>query len=192
MKIIGLTGGIGSGKSTIAKMFEALGAPVYYADIEAKKLMNNSKVIKTNLIKAFGNDSFVDDELNRFFIADIVFNDKEKLQLLNDIVHPEVEKHFKKWIKHQNYDYLMQENAIIFESNNQGNFDEIITVTAPKLIRIKRVMLRDKVSKEKVIERMQNQLNDKYKIEHSKYIINNIDLSKSENKVFQIHQTLLK
>ncbi len=192
MKIIGLTGGIGSGKSTIAKMFEALNIPVYYADIEAKKLMNSSQVIKTKLISTFGKEAFVNNKLNKPFIANIVFNDKGKLKLLNGIVHPEVEKHFNNWIKKQKHIYVIQENAIIFENNNENNFDEIITVTAPKSDKINRVILRDNVSKEKVIERMQNQLSDQYKVERSKYVIHNMDLSKSKKEVLLIHQTLLK
>lgn len=192
MKIIGLTGGIGSGKSTIAKMFEALNVPVYYADIEAKKLMNSSQIIKTKLISIFGNEAFVNNELNKPFIASLVFNNMEKLKLLNRIVHPEVEKHFNNWIKNQKHAYVIQENAIIFENKNQNNFDKIITVTAPKSVKINRVRLRDNVSKEKVIERMQNQLDDQYKMERSKYVINNLDLSKSEKEVLLIHQDLLK
>ena len=191
MKIIGLTGGIGSGKSSIAKMFEALYIPVYYADIEAKKLMNSSEVIRKKLILVFGKEAFVDNKLNKPFIANVVFNDKRKLKLLNSIVHPEVENHFKNWIKIQKSIYIIQENAIIFESKNQNNFDDIITVTAPKPVKIKRVILRDNVSKEKVIERMQNQLSDKYKAERSKFVINNIDLLKSEKEVLQIHQALI-
>jgi len=192
MKIIGLTGGIGSGKSTIAKMFEALNVPVYYADIEAKKLMTSSQVIKIKLISLFGKEAFVNNKLNKPFIANIVFNDKNKLKLLNGIVHPEVEKHFKNWVENQKYTYVIQENAIIFENNNQNNFDEIITITAPKSVKINRVMLRDQVSKEMVIERMQNQLSDLYKIERSKYVIVNLGLSKSKKEVLLIHQALLK
>jgi len=192
MKIIGLTGGIGSGKSTIAKMFEALNVPVYYADIEAKKLMTSSQVIKIKLISLFGKEAFVNNKLNKHFIANIVFNDKNKLKLLNGIVHPEVEKHFKNWVENQKYTYVIQENAIIFENNNQNNFDEIITITAPKSVKINRVMLRDQVSKEMVIERMQNQLSDLYKIERSKYVIVNLGLSKSKKEVLLIHQALLK
>jgi len=192
MKIIGLTGGIGSGKSTIAKMFEALNVPVYYADIEAKELMNSSHVIKTKLISIFGKEAFVNNKLNKPFIADIVFNDKKKLKLLNGIVHPEVEKHFNNWIKNQKCTYVIQENAILFESKNQNNFDEIITVTSPKSVKVNRVILRDNISKEKVIERMQNQLSDKYKMERSKYVIHNLDLAKSEKEVLLIHLALLK
>jgi len=192
MKIIGLTGGIGSGKSTIAKMFEALGVPVFYADKEAKMLMLQSNDIKAKLISVFGENTYIDNKLNRLFIANIVFNNKEKLHALNQVVHPEVEKHFKTWISNQKFKYIIQENAIIFENDNQNNFDEIITVTAPKTVKIDRVMMRDNVSKQKVLERMQNQLSDKFKIEKSKYVIHNIDLLESEKEVFQIHKSLLK
>lgn len=192
MKIIGLTGGIGSGKSTIAKMFEALGVPVYYADLEAKKLMNSSEHIKSQLISVFGNEVFDQKGLNRAFVANIVFKDPDKLHVLNDIVHPEVEKHFKNWIKDQKYFYVIQENAIIFENNKQKNFDAIITVTAPESVKINRVIERDKVSKQQVLDRMQNQLKDNYKMKRSTYIIHNNDLQQSKNEVFRIHQELLK
>ena len=139
MKTIGLTGGIGSGKTTIAKMFEELGVPVYYADDEAKKLMNSNKRIQNKLVQEFGKEAFKDGELNKTFIASIVFNDKSKLNIINTIVHPEVERHFKKWTDRQNSVYVIQENAIIFESGSQDKFDKIITVTAPVDIKIKRV-----------------------------------------------------
>lgn len=192
MKIIGLTGGIGSGKSTIAKMFEVLGVPVYYADKEAKKLMSSSESVKKQLISVFGNEAFISGTLNRAYIANIVFKDPDKLHVLNNIVHPEVAKHFENWVKNQKTSYVIQENAIIFENNKQHAFDDIITVTAPESVKIERVMHRDKVSKDLVIERMQNQLDDGYKVKRSKYIIQNTDLKKSEALVFQIHQELSK
>lgn len=192
MKIIGLTGGIGSGKTTIAKMFEALDIPVYYTDIEAKKLMSTSVLIKSKLISLFGNMAFVDNKLNRAFIAGVVFKHKEKLQKLNKIVHPEVDKNFKEWVNKQNSPYVIQENAIIFESNNQDNFDEIITVTAPEQDKIKRVMKRDKVSEIMVRDRMVNQLKDIYKMERSKYIIYNTDLKNSSKEVSKINLELSK
>ncbi len=192
MKIIGLTGGIGSGKTTIAKMFEALHIPVYYADIEAKKLMNTSVLIQSKLISLFGKNAIIDDKINRPLIAGVVFNDKEKLQKLNDIVHPEVEKNFKGWVRRQNSPYVIQENAIIFESKNQNNFDKIITVIAPELDKIKRVINRDKVSEKMVRERMDNQLEDTYKIERSEYIIYNTDIKKSSREVSRIHLELSK
>ena len=191
MKIVGLTGGIGSGKTTIAKMFEALGVPVYYADDEAKNLMNTSIKIKNRLIDEFGNETYINGKLNRHYLANLVFNDKEKLFKINKIVHPEVDNHFNNWIIKQNSTYVIQENAIIFESDNQNNFDVIITVTAPKNEKIKRVITRDNSTKTKVLERMKNQLSDSFKIANSKYVIYNIDLEQSKLQVQEIHSKLV-
>jgi len=192
VKLIGLTGGIGSGKSTIARMFEELGVPVYYADQEAKKLMHKSSIIKNKLISLFGKESYENDDLNTGYIANIVFKDKNELNELNKIVHPEVNKHFEKWIKKQNATYIIQENAIIFESKNQNNFDFIITVTAPLKLRIERVVNRDHTSKESVLARMDNQLGDVYKIKNSDYVIHNIDRQKTKDQVFKLHKVLSK
>jgi len=191
MKLIGLTGGIGSGKSTIARMFEELGVPVYYADQEAKKLMHSS-IIKNKLISLFGKESYKNDELNTAYIANIVFKDKNKLNELNKIVHPEVKKHFRNWIKKQNTAYVIQENAIIFESKNQNDFDFIIAVTAPMELKIERVINRDHTSKESVVARMDNQLDDAFKIKNSNYVIHNTDLKQSKNQVLKLHEVLSK
>jgi len=190
MEVIGLTGGIGSGKTTIARMFENLGVPVYYADDEAKKLMNSNHHIREQLIQEFGKEAFNNEELNRSFIADIIFNDKKKLERINAIVHPEVEKHFNTWVEKQKTKYVIQENAIIFESGSQNRFDKIITVTAPLELKIDRVVKRDRVSKEKVLERMDNQLNDDYKIRNSFFVISNLQLENSKNEVLKIHKLL--
>ena len=190
MKIIGLTGGIGSGKTTIAKMFEKLGVPVYYADDEAKKLMNSSDKIKEKLIDLFGENTYINDVLNKEFIASIIFNDKSKLNEINSIVHPEVEKHFKNWTENQTSKYVIQENAIIFENSSQNRFDYIITVTAPDDVKIQRVIKRDHTSSKKVLERMRNQLDDKFKIKNSFFVINNILLEDSEKEVKRIHAIL--
>ncbi len=192
MKTIGLTGGIGSGKTTIAKMFEELGVPVYYADDEAKKLMNSNKRIYNKLVQEFGKEAFKDGELNKTFIASIIFNDKSKLNIINTIVHPEVERHFKKWTDKQNSVYVIQENAIIFESGSQDKFDKIIAVTAPVDIKIERVKKRDGVSREKVLERMHNQLDDGYKSKNSFFTINNLEIEASRREVNKIHEFLTK
>jgi len=191
MEVVGLTGGIGSGKTTIAKMFEDLGVPVYYADDEAKKLMNSSHKIKNELIQLFGKEAFKNGKLNRPFIATVIFNDKDKLNSINAIVHPEVEKHFNNWVKHQNSKYVIQENAIIFESGAQNRFDKIITVTAPEEVKINRVKKRDCISKSKVLERMRNQLKDGYKIENSSFVIKNLELEDSRVEVRKIHEFLI-
>ena len=130
MIVVGLTGGIGSGKTTILKMFQALGIDCYIADIEAKKLMNSSKKIRIKLIEEFGNETYISEGLNRSYIAKIVFEDPERLKILNSIVHPRVRKHFKKFVKKATSSYVIYENAILFESKGDKKCDYIITVTA--------------------------------------------------------------
>ncbi|MCF6296671.1 MAG: dephospho-CoA kinase [Flavobacteriaceae bacterium] len=192
MKIIGLTGGIGSGKTTIAKMFEQFGVPIYFSDDEAKKIMTTSTVVKNKLIKEFGEKSFINGQLNREYLANIIFKDKEKLLKINAIVHPEVKKHFKKWVKKQNVHYVIQEHPLLFENKMQDNFDRIITVTAPKELRIKRIISRDKSTQKNALARIENQLEDDYKVENSNYVIQNIDLKQSKIQVFNIHKELLQ
>ncbi len=133
MIVIGLTGGIGSGKTTVANYFIELGVPIYFADDEAKKLMNTSKKIKKQLITEFGKEVYKNGILNRAYLAYIVFNDKNKLNSINGIVHPEIAKHFSKWLKKQKSVYIIQENAILFENNTASKFDFIITVKAKSL-----------------------------------------------------------
>ncbi len=191
MKIIGLTGGIGSGKTTIAKMFEDLGIPVYYADNEAKILMNNSKKIKKKLINLYGENAFQKNILNREYIANIVFNNRDKLMELNAIVHPEVENHFNKWLENNRAPYVIQENALIYENDRQRSFDDIITVTAPIDMRISRIKARDNTSEDRILERIGNQLDDDIKIKRSKYVIYNTDLQQSKIQVADIHEDLM-
>lgn len=190
-KIVGLTGGIGSGKTTIAKLFVKLGVPVYFADDEAKKLMQNDAITREKLMVSFGENVFKDSVLNRQFLANLIFNNKTALQKINAIVHPEVKKHFQAWVAMQDFSYVMQENAILFENNSQDQFDKIITVTAPNEVKIKRVMERDNTTKEKVLSRMRNQLQDDFKIANSDFVIHNIDLEQSKILVKLIHQQLL-
>lgn len=189
---VGLTGGIGSGKTTVAKLFMELGIPVYIADIEAKRLMHTSNVIKRKLLLEFGPNAYKNKKLNRPFLANIVFNDKQKLNAINKIVHPSVANSFKRWLNKQAGPYVIQENAILFENNTSHNFDYIITVTAPLDTKIRRVMKRDKVLKEEVLARMKNQISDKEKIEKSNFVINNIDLKKTKAEITKIHKLILK
>lgn len=192
MMLVGLTGGIGSGKSTVASFFRELGIPVYTADDEAKKLMTTSKRIKAKLIKEFGEQTFVDGQLNRGYIASIVFNDTAKLATLNNIVHPEVAKHFKKWTVKQNTQYVIQENAILFESNAASRFDTIITVTAPIDLRFERVLKRDDTTIKQIQSRMNNQLSDDERLQRSDFVIENIDLDTTKQQVLDIHNQLLE
>lgn len=190
MRIVGLTGGIGSGKTTVANFFEKLGVPVYYADNEAKKLMQSSKSLIEDIINLLGAESYQNGKMDRAYIADLVFQDKAKLEKLNALVHPEVESHFKKWLKTLNSNYAIQENALIFENNKESKYDAIITVTAPLKTRVKRVMERDKVTEKQVANRIDNQLDDAVKISNATFVIHNTDLKKCEDQVLEIHKQL--
>lgn len=192
--IVGLTGGIGSGKSTIATMFSNFpNNAIYNADMEAKKLMTTSISIKRQLIEQFGELSYIDNQLNKKLIANIVFNNKEKLSLLNTIVHPEVKKHFNNFVDdHQHKSYILYENAILFENNNDSICSKIITVTTPLNIRIERVMKRDKCSKQDVLDRINNQWQEEKKIVLSNYVIDNTTLNNSRKRVDEIHNFLTK
>jgi len=169
---VGLTGGIGSGKSTIAKVFENIGIPVYYTDNEAKILMNQDP-IKSVIIKYFGDESYLNNQLNRNYIASIIFNDTEKLELLNSIIHPPVSLHFLEWCEKQNSPYLIQESALTFESNLSKMLDVVIGVYSPKELRIERVMKRDNLNREDVLKRMDRQMNEEKKLGLCDYIIIN-------------------
>ena len=192
MKIVGLTGGIGSGKTTVAKLFESLNIPIYIADVEAKRLMSTSTAIKEKLIALFGDKAYHDNELNRAFIADKIFNDTVYLDQMNAIVHPEVGLHFKNWLKHQDSPYVIKEAAIIFEHQKQDQYDLIISVIADKDNRIKRVTDRDQSTPEKVLAIMKNQTNDIEKAKLSDYVIMNNDKSTLQNQVLKIHKSILK
>lgn len=192
MIIVGLTGGIGSGKTTVAKQFRAHGIPVYIADDEAKKLVNRSKVIKRKLIALFGENAYIDDELNRPFISKAIFNNKPYLEQMNAIVHPKVARHFMRWLTKQKSPYVIKESAILFESGSYKQCNLIILVTAPKEIRVKRLLLRDNTTKDKIKAIMDNQLPDKELIERSDFIILNDTIISAKNQVDKVHAQILK
>lgn len=191
-KIIGLTGGIGSGKTTVANFFKTLGVPIYIADTEAKALMNRSKIIKRKLIKLFGEQAYIDDKLNKPFVASQIFSNHDLLQQMNAIVHPKVAKHFANWVKKQSTAYVISEAAILFENGSYKKYDYIITVVAPKEVRLKRVLKRDNSSKEKVEAIMNNQWSDNQKIELSDFVINNTNLETTKLEVGKVHKKILK
>ena len=192
MKIVGLTGGIGSGKTTVAKMFAEIGIPVYIADVEAKLLMNRSKVIKRKLIKLFGDKAYINNELNKTFISDIIFNNKALLAEMNAIVHPKVASHFKRRLKKQEGLYCIKEAAILFENGSYKYCDLLITVIAPESLRIERVIIRDKSDASKVKTIIKNQWSDDKKIELSDFVIENKTLESTQKQVLQIHKKILK
>ncbi len=189
--LVGLTGGIGSGKSTVAQMFRDLGVPVYDSDKEAKSLMVNSPKLKSAIIDLLGDNAYTGKTLNRSYIAELVFKDTGLLQKLNKIVHPAVRQHFLKWASEQSAPYVIQETALIFENGAQDNYSATILVTAPLEMRLKRVMERDGVAKQVVLERMKNQMDDNQKIDLAQFCIENIDLEATKEKVRGLHAKLL-
>lgn len=192
MTIVGLTGGIGSGKTTVAGFFKALGIPVYIADDEAKKLMTTSVALKHDIKNLFGNEAYVDNKLNRPFIANKIFNNKELLQKMNALVHPKVTEHFNNWVDQQQAPYVIKEAAILFENEGYKQCDLMITVVVDKTNRIERVLKRDDTTKEKVEAIIKNQWTDKQKIALSDYVITNNVIDETKKQVESIHQKILK
>jgi len=192
LKIVGLTGGIGSGKSTVARMFTELGVPVYFADDEAKKLMVTSESLMAGIKKRFGEKAYDQTGLNTRYLAEIVFNDKESLKALNQMVHPAVEKHFKDWVEKQDTAYVIQENPLLFEKNKQDQYDRIVVVAAPIEMRIDRVRARDGATRLEVEARIQNQMDQNYKVKYADYVIENDgDLASCRQAVNAIHKNIL-
>ena len=185
---IGLTGGIGSGKSTVAKIFETLGIPVYYADDASKRLMNENEELKKAIQKNFGADTYTDGKLNRKHLSALVFNNPEKLNLLNSIVHPATIKNAADWMKKQKAPYALKEAALIFESGSQEHLDKVIGVYAPAAIRINRVMQRDNVTREEVISRMNKQIDEKIKMQLCDYVITNDEQELLIPQVMKLHE----
>ena len=189
-KVIGLTGGIGSGKSTIANFFKEFGVPVYIADDQAKKIMQTDEIVRA-IKTTFGAELFENHVLNRAKLAEIVFKDAEKLAQLNSIVHPAVKKDFDLWLtQNNNYQFVIYEAAILFESGRYKDCDIIITVTAPEEVRINRVLKRDNTTREHVLSRIKMQWNDEKRISRSNFIINNINLKEAKEEVVKILKIL--
>ncbi len=189
-KIIGLTGGIGSGKSTIANFFSIKKIPVYIADEQAREITNSSEIIY-KIKQQFGNSFFEDGILNRQLLANLVFDNPQKLKSLNNIIHPAVKIYFEEWFSKQTkYPFVLYESAILFESGNYTMCDYIITVTAPIETRIERVVSRDKTTEEQVLKRINNQWTDQQRIEKSDFVIENINLDSSKNEVEKILKIL--
>ena len=190
--IVGLTGGIGSGKTTVAEVFEKLDSvAVYIADIEARKIMNSSEVIRIQLLQAFGKETYKKNELNRQYLANNVFESKEKLTILNNIVHPEVKKHFLDFAtRNADKSYVLYESAILFESNSSQQCDFIISVFLDKEERIKRVLERDKTTEKEVLSRINSQWKEDKKLLSSNYIIFNYAIQDTKKSVLKIHNIL--
>jgi len=190
MKIVGLTGGIGSGKTTIANLFRGLGVPIYISDQEAKRLMHDHKMLKSQIIALLGEDAYVDNSLNRAWIADKVFGDETLLKRLNVLVHPVVAKDFLTWSQKQKGAYVIKEVAVLFETGGQHYCDITLLVTAPKEERIARVMKRDQVSRAQVEERLRHQWDDAKKEQLADMVVVNTGLESTRSHVQKIHEML--
>lgn len=188
---VGITGGIGSGKSTIAKVFEVLGIPVYYADDAAKKLMNEDAAIKEKLIAVFGKEIYQHGILNRPHLSGLVFNNPKKLAQLNSIVHPATIAHAERWMQQQHSAYAIKEAAILFESGANKYLDKVIGVYAPAPLRISRVMQRDNSTEEAVTARMSRQMEEDKKMNLCDYVITNDENELVIPQVLKIHELLI-
>lgn len=190
MKQIGITGGIGSGKSTVCKVFEALNIPVFYADDAGKFLLNNLPELIEKVKTYFGDDIYSSNQLNRQKLAQIVFNDSQKLQMLNSFVHPAVANFYEEWLSAQNAPYILKEAAILFESGSYKSLEKIIYVKAPEELRISRVIKRDNVTRTEVLKRINQQWLDTKKEPLSDFFIENSELKLLIPQVIQIHKTI--
>lgn len=192
---VGITGGMGSGKTTVCKIFESLDVPVYYADDEAKWLINNDDEVKKGILKIFGEEAYTPEgEYNRPFVAKVVFENKEKLAALNTLVHPAVERHSRAW--HDAWaaagkPYTLREAALMIESGNYKLLDLLIVVTAPEALRVQRVMQRDSLSEREVRARMKNQLPEEEKVKLADFVIVNDEQHALIPQVWGIHRAIL-
>lgn len=189
---VGITGGIGSGKSFVSKLFKTLGVPFYEADKEAKAIMNSSDTVRKGLIAAFGESVyFADGTLNRKWLAEQVFNNNDQLAILNGIVHPVVIQHAVDWANAQRSCYSLKEAALLFESGSYKTLDYTILVIAPQDVRIERVMARDNVSREEVINRINKQMSDEAKMEMAHFILVNDGIEPLLPQIYNIHKQLI-
>lgn len=188
---IGITGGIGSGKSTVAKIFEVFGIPVYYADDAAKNLMNENSEVRHQLVTLFGDETYTNGILNRPYISKIVFNDPEKLTRLNAIIHPATIKHAEAWMQQQHSPYAVKEAALIFESGAQKNLDYVIGVFAPVALRLQRAMKRDNASRDEIEARMKKQMDEEKKMQLCDFIIINDEQQLIIPQVFTLHEQFI-
>ena len=189
---IGLTGGIGSGKTTVAKIFELLNVPVYYADAASKRLYHSDKELMASMKQHFGEDIYTNNQLNRSKLAAIVFNDPNKLDLLNQLVHPPTIRDAAAWMQQQTAPYLIKEAALLFESGSVSGLDYVIGVRAPRQLRIKRVMDREGASREEIISRIQRQMDEDIKMRLCDFIIENNEQQLVIPQVLALHQEFLQ
>lgn len=188
---VGITGGIGSGKTTVARVFEVLGIPVYYADDAAKRIMNEDETVRREIIRNFGEESYAGGSLNRAYLSSIVFRDKKKLAILNALVHPATIRNSNAWMKKQNGFYAIREAALIFESGSQGQLDYVIGVSAPAEVRIERTIRRDGLTREQVLDRIDRQINETIKMKLCDFVIVNDGKKPVIPQVLKLHEKFL-
>ena len=187
---IGLTGGIGSGKTTISQIFKSIGIPVFNSDTYGKLLLKNDTNIIRKIINIFGKKILTNEKIDTKKISQIIFNDKEELKAVNSIIHPVIKNHFKNWLEKQKGDYVIKESAIIFETKIEKNFDQIVLVKATRNIKIDRIMKRDNISKELILSIMKNQFSDNFLENKCDYIIHNNEKTLLTPKIIKLHEIL--
>lgn len=188
---IGLTGGIGSGKTTVAKIFELLSVPVYYADEASKRLYHTDKELMSNIKKHFGEDVYTNEQLNRSKLASIVFTNPEKLELLNQLVHPPTIRDAVEWMNKQTAPYVIKEAALLFESGSAEGLDYVIGVQSPLHLRVKRVMDRDNLTREEILNRMKRQIDEDLKMQLCDFIIVNNEQEMVIPQVLALHEKFM-
>lgn len=191
MKIVGITGGIGAGKTTVSNVFSHLGIPVFNADVAAKQCVYEPKV-RTEIINLLGEESFLNQQYNTAFVASKVFNNKQLLSGLNAIIHPAVQAFFSGWTQKQSAPYILKEAAILVETGGYKFLDALIVVSAPEQQRIQRVVSRNQVDEETVKQRIKNQLADSERIKYATYVVDNSNNTPILEQILGIHQQLLE
>lgn len=187
---VGITGGIGSGKSTVCAILAEFGVAVYDSDSRAKRLMNEDNTLRERLVERFGSEVYCVEGLNRIYLAERVFGNPEELKALNAIVHPAVMDDFDRWALEQDGSYVVLESAILFEASLDRRVDVSVAVMAPEELRIERAMQRDGAQREQIVARMNNQISDQERVERAKYTIVNIDIDNLRSDVEQLHRRL--
>ena len=187
---VGITGGIGSGKSTVCAILAEFGVAVYDSDSRAKRLMNEDNTLRERLVERFGSEVYCVEGLNRRYLAERVFGNPEELKALNAIVHPAVMDDFDRWALEQEGSYVVLESAILFEASLDRRVDVSVAVMAPEELRIERAMQRDGAQREQIVARMNNQISDQDRVESAKYTIVNIDIDNLRSDVEQLHRRL--
>ncbi|MBK99080.1 MAG: dephospho-CoA kinase [Flavobacteriaceae bacterium] len=188
---VAITGGIGTGKTTISSMFSDKGIPVFNSDEIAKEIMNTDSLLKNEIVTAFGDKAYDKNKLNKEYLSDVIFNNETLLKKINSIVHPYVAEEFNSWIQEQDSKYIIYESAIIFENQAEDSFDKIICVTASEEEVISRIMKRNDFSVDKIKSIISKQLPNDAKVQKSDYVIESMNISKLSDKVLEIHNDIM-